>query len=129
VATAGPYDAALAQARGAVQTQQKASLRLLQLQVANAWFDDGRLSKRLARQAYAGLLGDPVSIAWQTNPLDALAAGAAPQRAAFDRWFAAALDSRDALLALRVIDQQRRREVFAGQPLGGRVVAVHWLLE
>jgi tetratricopeptide (TPR) repeat protein len=129
VATAGSYDAALAQAQRAIANQQKVSLRLLQTQVANAWFDEGRLSKRLARQAYISVLGDPGTFAWQTQPLDAVAAGALPLRDAFDRWFAAAMENRDPLLCLRVIDQQRRREVFVGQPMAGRLVAVQWLLE
>ncbi|QDV76547.1 hypothetical protein [Botrimarina mediterranea] len=129
VATSGPYDAALAQSRRAIANQQKVSLRLLQTQVAGAWYDDGRLSKRLARQAYAGVLGDPSVFGWQTQPLDAVAAGSLPLRDAFDRWFAAALDNRDPLLCLRIIDQQRRREVFVGQPMAGRLVAAQWLLE
>lgn len=128
-ASAGPYDAALNQARRAVAAQQGVSRRLLQARAANAWFDDGRLSKRLARQAYASVLGDPSTIAWQTQPLDVVAATAAPEPGAFDRWFASALDKRDPLLALRVIDQQRRREVFAGLPMAGRLVAVRWLME
>lgn len=129
IATAGPYDAALTQARRAVAAQQKVSLRRLRLMVANAWHDDGRLSKRQARQAYAGVLGDPGPIAWQTQPIDAVAAALTPERDGFDRWFGATLDNRDPLLSLRVIDQQRRREVFAGEPMAGRMVAVRWLLE
>ncbi|TWT99985.1 hypothetical protein Pla108_09290 [Botrimarina colliarenosi] len=129
VSAAGPYNAAVTQARRAMIAQQSQSRRLLQVCVADAWFDDGQLTKRLARQAYAEVLGDPSTIAWQTQPLDALAANAAPQRGSFERWFASALDRRDPLLALRVIDLQRRREFFASQPLAGRLVAVRWLME
>lgn len=124
-----PYSRALAQAQRAVAAQQAVSRRLFQVRLANDWFDDGRLSKRLARQAYVELLGDPSGIAWQLAPLDALASVASPEVGALERWFDAALDRRDPLEALRVVDQHRRREYFAGQPLGGRQVSARWLLE
>ena len=105
------------------------SRRLMQLRVALTWFNDGRLSLRQAREAFGKLLDDPSLVAWATTPLDGLASSVSPATEAFNAWFAAAVDRRDAMLAMRVIDLQRRREFFATQPLGGRLTAVRWLLE
>lgn len=119
----------LAVARNAVAGQTAMSRRLLQLRLALAWSAEGRLPAHRGRKAFGELLSDPTPFAWQTTPLDAVASSAAPAVAAFDTWFAMAVDRRDALLALRVIDLQRRREFFASQPLGGRLTAIRWLLE
>lgn len=125
----GPRDEALVRARQAMEAQAAMSRRRLQVRLASAWYDQRSLTPRSAREAFAGLLEDPSPMAWITTPLDALAWMAAPETEAFDRWFAAALERREALLAMRVIDRQRRREVFAGQPLSGRLAALRWLLE
>lgn len=116
-------------ARQALENQATMSRRRLQVAIASDWFDSGRLSPRLARQAFGEVLGDPGAFAWANTPLDALSWMAAPETVAFDRWFATAVDRKDALLAIRVLDAQRRREFFAGQPLAGRLTAVRWLLE
>ncbi|MEQ8847366.1 hypothetical protein [Botrimarina sp.] len=128
-ATRGRTPEALGLAERAIAAQQAMSRRLLQSRVAVAWYDDGRLTPRVAREAFAALLGDPSGWAWRTSPLDVLAAGAAPQTAAFQRWFAAAEDRREPLLALQVIDQQRRHELLAARGLSGRRIAVRWVLE
>lgn len=128
-ATGQGLDAALTEARRAVADQQPQSRRLFQVRLACRWFDEGQLSTRLARQALGALLADPGAFVWRTDPLDGLASLGVPESDAFDRWFAAAVDRRDPLEALRVIDQQRRREVFAGHALGGRLLGARWLLE
>ncbi|MEN0109928.1 MAG: hypothetical protein AAF805_04320 [Planctomycetota bacterium] len=125
--------ASLADARGlaaeAVTAASATSLRRLQERVAVAWAGDGRLSPRNGRKAFAAVLSDPAPFHWQSAPAEAIAALADPATDAFDLWFAAALDIRDPMLAARVIDQQRRRELAAVSPLGGRPTAVRWLLE
>ncbi|QDT68103.1 hypothetical protein MalM25_10160 [Planctomycetes bacterium MalM25] len=125
----GPRDEAIAMARQAMSAQSAMSRRRLQVRIASAWFDQRSLTPRSAREAFAGLLEDPSPMSWFTTPLDALSWMAAPETDAFDRWFAAALERREALLAMRVIDRQRRREVFSGQALSGRLAATRWLLE
>ncbi|MEO0530814.1 MAG: CHAT domain-containing protein [Planctomycetota bacterium] len=128
-ATTRRYDAASKLASDAIAAQAGMSRRLLQTRLANQWFDDGRLSARRAKDAYAEVLADPSPAGWMLAPLDSVTAMSVPETDTFDRWFATAVERRDASLALRIIDQQRRREYLAGQPLGGRLVAVRWLLE
>lgn len=123
------YGEASKLASDAIAAQSDMSRRLLQTRLANQWFDDGRLSARLARGAYAEVLADPSAAGWMLAPLDSVAAMSKPETAAFDRWFSTAVERRDASLALQIIDQQRRREFLAGQPLGGRLIALRWLLE
>ncbi len=128
-ATDSPLDGSLRLARQTVEKQAAQSRRRMQVQIANGWHQAGKLSPRLAKQAYAILLDDPTATAWITDPLDGLAWMSSPEAGAFERWFASAEESRDPLLALKVIDLQRRREFFAAQPLAGRMTAVRWLLE
>lgn len=128
-ASEGPRDEAIALARQAMAAQSTMSRRQLQVGLASAWYDQRTLTPRSARQAFAGLLEDPSPMAWITTPLDALAWMADPETGAFDRWFASALERREAQLAMRIIDRQRRREVFSAQPLSGRQTSIRWLLE
>lgn len=123
------YEEATQLASEAIEKQSTMSRRGLQLRLTNQWFDDGRLSSRLARGAYAEVLADPSPVGWMLSPLDSLAGISAPAIGGFDRWFSTAVERRDATLALQIIDQQRRREFLSGQPLGGRLIAVRWLLE
>lgn len=128
-AETAPLRDATRQARQAVVGQAAMSRRRMQVALATEWSRTGLLSPRIARQVFPEVLSDPNAITWTTNPLEGLAWMAAPETAAFDRWFATALERRDATEAMRVIDAQRRRELFAGQPLAGRMIALRWLLE
>lgn len=128
-ATRGRTAEALALAERAIAAQQTMSRRLLQTRLAAAWIDDGQLTPRLAREAMAPLLGDPAGWAWRHDPLDVLAAGASAETPPFERWFAAAEERREPLLALQIIDQQRRRELLSARRLAGRRIALRWLLE
>lgn len=129
IAAAAASDDALRLAQQTITKQAAMSRRRMQVQIANGWHASGKLSPRLAKQVYAILLEDPNAGAWITDPLDGLAWMATPETEAFERWFASAEDGRDALLALKIIDRQRRREFFASQPMAGRLTAVRWLLE
>lgn len=120
---------AIRMAQQAVAGQSVMSRRRLQVALTAEWFDGGLISPRLARQAFSEVLSDPNVTTWTATPLEGLAWMAAPETAVFERWFSTALERQDALEAMRIIDTQRRREFYSGQPLAGRMIAIRWLLE
>lgn len=105
------------------------ALANFQTLLTNARFDAGALSPRLAVNIYGKLLADPAPRAWSTAPAEALANLRTNHDAALDRWFLASLGRREVLSALEISDLAKRRQFFRELPLGGRLVALRWLLE
>ena len=75
-----------------------ASLRNFQILRTNQMYDNRSTSARLAVDFYKSLLADPTPADWQRNPLDAMAVLQTGQDPAFERWFVAALERKDAAL-------------------------------
>jgi tetratricopeptide (TPR) repeat protein len=122
----GPGGETLAQA---VVAQASVSLRNFQIARTGEMYDARAVSPRVAADLYDPLLSDPTSAEWLRNPLDAMAVLQTAQDAAFDRWFAAALERKDTVLALEVSEKAKRRRYLASLPLGGRLLAFRTILE
>jgi hypothetical protein len=113
----------------ALAAQAGASLRNFQIDRTNSMYDSRAASARLAVDFYAALLADPSPADWLRNPLEAMAVVQTGQDAAFDRWFLAALERKDASLALEIAERAKRRHYLATQPFGSRPLALRALLE
>ena len=113
----------------ALAAQSTVSLRNFQIARTNAMYDSRAASPRLAVEYYTLLLADPKPADWVRNPLDVMAVMQTEHEAAFDRWFLAALDRKDAALRIEVAEQTKRRQYLASQPLGGRLLALRTILE
>lgn len=113
----------------ALALQAAASLRNFQIQRTSEMYDSRMASPRVAVDFYKALLADPSPADWLRDPLDAMAVMQANHAAAFERWFVAALERKDAALALEIAERTKRREFLAGQPLGGRLLALRTILE
>lgn len=113
----------------AIAAQAAVSLRNFQIGRTNDMFDGQMISSRIAVDLYRALLADPRPADWTTHPLDATASLQLPHAAAFDRWFLAAIDRKDNLLAFEVAEQAKRRRFLASLPLGGRLLALRNVLE
>ncbi|MEM6331125.1 MAG: hypothetical protein AAF790_12860 [Planctomycetota bacterium] len=112
----------------ALQRAAAVSLRNFQLGLANARYDSGALSARLAVQVYAQLLSDPTPRAWAATPAEATAGMLTDHDAAFDRWIDAALQRQETKAAIEISDLAKRRRFLRTQPLGGRLIALRRLL-
>jgi len=92
-------------------------------------YDSRVASPRVAVDLYKSLLADPTPAQWMRDPLDAMAVLQTGQDAAFDRWFVAALERKDAALALEIAERTKRRQYLSTQPFGGRLLALRAILE
>jgi tetratricopeptide (TPR) repeat protein len=124
--------AAAEQALGeALEFERTASKRLFQITLADR-FASGQagwpVTPRRALPLYAAVLEDPTAADWSADPLDAIAALATPHPLPFEHWFEMARQS-DVELSLEVADRLRRHRFLSTLPLGGRLMALRWLLE
>lgn len=110
---------------------RSASKWLFQIQLIER-YAPGMLSTPFNRKqtltVFEKLLRDPTAGDWATDPLESIAVLANLNTAAFERWFEAA-EQTDVDLSLEVADRIRRRRFFSTLPLGGRLMAMRWLLE
>jgi hypothetical protein len=125
----GHYDPGGEALNRALVAQVGVSLRNFQISRLNTMFDSRAASARVAVDIYGSLLADPSPADWMRNPLDAMAVLETTNDAAFDRWFLAALERKEAPAALDIAERSKRRRYLSKQPLGGRVLALRAILE
>ncbi|HEX3599378.1 MAG TPA: hypothetical protein VHU84_04510 [Lacipirellulaceae bacterium] len=113
----------------ALAAQSGVSLRNFQIQRTSQQYDAGTASPRVAVDYYKALLADPSPSDWVRDPLDAMTVLQTDNSAAFDRWFVAALERKDASLALETAERAKRRQFLTNQPFGGRLLALRAILE
>jgi hypothetical protein len=123
--TAG--DQALAQA---LSFQRHGSLWMFQIALADARYAAGSYSDRVGMALYETLLRDPTPGDWAYSPLECLSVLAMPHGEVLEHWFELALqNSREQELALEIADRARRHRFFTTLPMGGRLLALRWILE
>ncbi len=125
----GRYDQGSEALSRALVAQAGVSLRNFQINRTNALYDSRAASARVALDLYTSLLADPSAVDWFRSPLDAMTVVTTGHDTAFDRWFLAALERKDASLALDVAERAKRRRYLSRQPFGGRLVALRAILE
>jgi tetratricopeptide (TPR) repeat protein len=113
----------------ALNFQKGASKRLFQIGLAETAFRSGSLTERIADGVFAAALREPTRQDWTAEPLDTLATLSTPHPLAYERWFEIALARKDVEKALELADRLRRHRFLAAQPLGGRLLALRWVLE
>ena len=114
----------------ALAFMRSGSLWLFQIGLADSRYTDGAFSDRLGMVLYDTLLRDPTPGDWATGPLECLAVLSTPHLPAIEHWFEAALkSSKDNELALEIADRARRHRFFSTLPLGGRLLALRWILD
>lgn len=119
-----------AEALAQALTQQAAmSPRNFQISMTNARFDQQQLRARSVGAVYQSLLSDPTAADWAYRPLDTMAVQRTPHGAAFDRWLAALMSSKDMGSALEVADLAKRRRYHGALAWGGRKAALRDTLE
>jgi tetratricopeptide (TPR) repeat protein len=115
----------------ALKYAKDASPRRLQIRLADQFASSlsaTPANRKLGIALHATLLRDPTAADWAADPLEAIAASTIYEPAACEHWFEQAREM-DVDLSLEVADQIRRRRFFSTLPLGGRLVALRWLLE
>jgi CHAT domain len=113
----------------ALNYQKSASHRLLQISLADGLFRNNGISERIADILYGQVLREPTPQDWLVDPLDTMATLAAAHPLPYEHWLELTLARRDQDKALNITDRIRRHRFHATQPLGGRLLALRWVLE
>ncbi len=86
------------------------------------------LGSHRALTLYETLLRDPTPLDWAARPLDSLAVLTWPHPLIYEHWFENTLQS-GLELSMEVADRTRRHRFLSSLPLGGRLLALRWVLE
>jgi hypothetical protein len=113
----------------ALTYQKTGSKRLFQIGLADTAFRSGALTERVADLIFANVLREPTRMDWTTEPLETLAKLSTPHPLPLEHWFELTLARKELEQAVNVAERIRRRRFFLSQPLGGRLIALRWVLE
>ncbi len=113
----------------ALKYQRVASPGLFQIAVADRMFTSGGVTERLADLLYANVLREPRPRDWQVDPLEVMAIQSTPHAIPMEHWFELALARKELEKALEIADRIRRHRFHAILPLGGRLLALRWVLQ
>jgi tetratricopeptide (TPR) repeat protein len=120
------------QAGTALQTalgfQKTSSKRLFQISLIDAHYRSGGVTERVADLLFTEALRDPTRVDWLTDPLETLGVLTNPHLLAYEHWFELTLKRKDQDRALEIADRIRRQRFYSTQTLGGRVLALRWVL-
>lgn len=114
----------------ALNFQRNGSLWNFRIGLSDSRYLSGNFSDRTALALFDILLRDPAPADWTVHPLECLSMLSTPHPAALEHWFElAAKNKRDPELAMEVADLARRHRFFSTLPMGGRLLALRWILE
>ncbi len=87
-------------------------------------------SDRISLQLYDAVLRDPTPADWASSPMESLTVLTTPHPLPYEHWFETATKrEQDRELALEIADRSRRHRFFSTLPMGGRMLALRWILE
>ena len=114
----------------AAMTYQKVtSKRLFQIGLVDALYVNNGVTERVADLLYTDVLRESGRTDWTTDPLDTLAVGTVPHPLPYEHWFELSLIRKEQDKALNIADRIRRHRFHSTQALGGRLLALRWVLE
>jgi len=118
------------QSLAAALTFQKASSKwLYRISLIDGLYLGGGVTERVADLLFTDVLREPTRLDWAVDPLDTLAVGTMPHGLAYEHWFELSLRRKEQDKAFEISDRIRRHRFYSTQPLGGRVLALRWVLE
>ncbi|MEX0979313.1 MAG: CHAT domain-containing protein [Pirellulales bacterium] len=114
----------------ALNFQRGGSVWMFQIALADTMYIAGNTSDRVANLLYGAVLREPTPADWASNPLECLSLLATPHDAAIEHWFELALkNNKEQEQAVEIADRARRHRFYSTLPLGGRLLALRWILE
>ena len=105
------------------------SLRLFQVGLADAAWANALVTERAADQLFAEVLREPTARDWALNPMESMATMLAPLLLPMEHWFELSVARNEPERAIEISDYIRRHRFFSSLPLGGRLMALRWILE
>lgn len=113
----------------AIKANRVASTRIFQTQMTNQLFVANTITERAAQLLFDELLREPTDADWISNPFETLTVLLTPNGDAMENWFNTSVIRKQPELSLELSDRIRRMRFFATLPLGGRLLALRWVLE
>ena len=113
----------------AVAANRAVSTRLYQTELTNQLFLANSITERSAQLLFDELLREPTDADWITEPFETLTVLLSPNPVAMENWFNTTIIRKQPELSLELADRIRRMRFFATLPLGGRLLALRWVLE
>jgi CHAT domain-containing protein len=113
----------------AMKFQQASSKWLFQIGLAHTMTVGRVLTEREADILYTELLREPTAADWAIDPLESLTVVSTSYPAALESWFGVALARKEPEKAMEIADRLRRHRFYSTLPLGGRLLALRWVLE
>lgn len=116
-------------ALGIAATYMNTSSRwLFQVNLANTLYTSGAVTERSADLLFTDLLREPTSKDWLIEPFEAMAISLQHRRPAMENWFDVVMQRKEAERALQITDRIRRQKFYSTLPLGGRTLALRWIM-
>lgn len=84
---------------------------------------------QLAADLYADLFSGPAQADWLADPLESLSSLVIPHAPSYERWLELPVVARQSKLAFEVAERTRRHRFLSTLDLGGRMLALRWVLE
>ncbi len=109
--------------------QKRSGRRLFQISLANQLFKKGSVSQRVADLMFEEVLREPSADDWAAEPMESLSLLLTDQRIPMENWFELAMVRKEEDKALLIADRARRSRFFSTLPMGGRVLALRWILD
>jgi hypothetical protein len=105
------------------------SRRLFQIALADGLAAGGQITERTADLLYTETLREPLPADWVLEPNETIAVIANPHPLPYEHWLEVALARKEEDKALTITDMIRRHRFYSSLPLGGRLLALRWVLE
>jgi tetratricopeptide (TPR) repeat protein len=112
-----------------MQYQRKNSFRLFELGLVDHLATSGAVTERVANQLYQSVLREPAAKDWVVEPVETLSMVLTPHSGPLEHWLEVALKRKETERAIEITDRIRRHRFFTTLPMGGRLVALRWVLE
>ena len=112
----------------ALKQNIKSSPRLFQIARAVKLQRAKATSPRVASLLYQEVLREPTDQDWALAPFETLTYCTTPQLDAMQAWLALVIERNEIDAMVQVSDRIRRNKFFAQLPLGGRLLALRWVL-
>ncbi len=113
----------------AMAFEKVGSKRLFQIAFIDRVVLNKELTERVADMLYADVLREPTTADWMVDPMETLAVLSNPHPLPYEHWLEIALARKETDKALNIADRIRRHRFLSTLPLGGRLLALRWVLE
>lgn len=111
-----------------LKSAQNTSFWLYQIAAADNAVKEGVVTARESEVLYDLLLEEPAPADWTFRPEETMAFLATPHYAPMERWFEVALSRKAEEKAIGIAELVRRQRFFSVLPMGGRLLALRWVL-